>query len=90
MRIPVDNRFTDGYIVYYFRISSMLLPRRRNGCRDDAERIALPFQEMDDVRQGVDGRTVAIGIVHEDDQMAMEIGPQLQLLLNVFHLFDER
>lgn len=65
----------------------MLLPRRRNGCRDDAERIALPFQEMDDVRQGVDGRTVAIGIVHEDDQMAMEIGPQLQLLLNVFHFF---
>ncbi len=23
MRIPVDNRFTDRYIIYYFRMSSM-------------------------------------------------------------------
>lgn len=28
MRIPVDNRFTDGYIVYYFHISSMLFTKK--------------------------------------------------------------
>ena len=31
MRIPVDNRFTDGYdgyIVYYFRISSMSFTKK--------------------------------------------------------------
>ena len=45
---------------------------------------------MDDVRQGIDGGTMTIGIVHEDDQVAMEIRPQLQLLLDVFHFFIGR
>lgn len=45
---------------------------------------------MDDIRQGIDGGTMTIGIVHEDDQVAMEIRPQLQLLLDVFHFFIGR
>ena len=86
----MDNRFTSKYIVYYFRIYPMHFTRRWNRCRDDAERIALILQEMDDVRQGIDGGTMTIGIVHEDDQVAMEIRPQLQLLLDVFHFFIGR
>ena len=45
---------------------------------------------MDDVRQGVDGRTVAIGIVHEDDQMAVKVRPQFELLFNVLNGFAGR
>ena len=84
MRTPVDNRFTSVYIVYYFCMRIMPLPGRRNGRRHDAEGIAPVFEELDDVRQGIDGRLMAVGIVHQDDQVAVQVRPQFQLLLDVF------
>ena len=85
MRILVDNRLTSRYFTYFIHILRMLLPGRRNGRRDDTEGVAPIFQELYDSRQCLYSRTVPRGIMHEDNQMAVKVRPQFELLFNILN-----